>query len=203
MIRINLLPVKELKAEVSRRREVMIGALCLAATIVLSICVYLYQFHRTSVLEQELANLQTELRVFNAKAKDVAELQNKIKAYENKHNVLLSINKKKSGPVRVMESLSGATPNALWLTEFKEIAGDVTITGLASDNQTIAEFLKALETYAVFKETELVETAQSEQTGGPPRRFSIKSKVLYQPLTQPGASDKPESGAPVNKSNQP
>ena len=75
MIRINLLPVKELKAEVSRRREVMIGALCLAATIVLIICVYLYQFHRTSVLEQEVANLQTELRVFNARAKDVAELR--------------------------------------------------------------------------------------------------------------------------------
>jgi type IV pilus assembly protein PilN len=203
MIRINLLPVKELKAEVSRRREVMIGVLCVTVTLALIAGVYLYQFHRTSVLEQELADLRTELLAFNAKAKDVADLQNKITAYENKHKVLQSINKKKSGPVRVMESLSAATPSALWLTEFKEIGGDVTITGLAVDNQTIAEFLKALETHAVFKETELVETAQTEQTGTPPRRFSIKSKVLYQPPGRPAGSEKSEPGTSANKSNQP
>ena len=200
MIRINLLPVKELKAEVSRRREIMLGVFCLATAIVLILGVYLYQFHRVSVLEHELADLRMELRVLNVKVKDVAYLKDKIKEYESKHTVLENINKKKAGPVRVMESLSAATPTALWLTEFKEIGGNVTITGVAVDNQTIAEFLKALGSYAFFKETELVETIQSEQTGMPPRRFSIKLKLLYQPLTQPATSGKATSEPGVTKS---
>jgi len=200
MIRINLLPVKELKAEVSRQREIMLGVLCLATVIVLILGVYLYQLHRVSVLEQDLANLRIELQVLNMKVKDVADLKDKIKEYEGKFTVLENINKKKAGPVRVMQSLSAATPTALWLTEFKEIGGNVTITGVAVDNQTIAEFLKALGSYAFFKETELVETIQSEQIGMPPRRFSIKSKLLYQALAQLATSGKGPSEPAVTKS---
>ena len=202
MIRINLLPVKELKAEVSRRREVMIGAGSLVATLALILGVYLYQLHRTSIFEKELADLRSELQVLNAKAKDVGILQNKIKEHQGKLQVLQSINKKKSGPLGVMESLSAATPSALWLTEFRESGGNVTITGVAVDNQTIAEFLKALGSYVFFKETELVETTQSEQSGMPPRRFLIKSKLLYQPPEQPAASNKAGAQPAVTKSGQ-
>jgi type IV pilus assembly protein PilN len=203
MIRINLLPVKELKAVVGRRRELIVGVLCLATPIALILGVYLYQLRRTSLLEQELASLRNELQVLNVKVRDATEYQNKIKEHQNKHKVLESINKKRSGPVRVMESLSAATPNSLWLTQFKETGGNVTITGVAVDNQTIAEFLKALETYAFFKETELVETIQSEQTGTPPRRFSIKSKLSYQPVTQPALGDKAAPQPTAGKGSQP
>jgi type IV pilus assembly protein PilN len=202
MIRINLLPVKELKAEVSRRRELMIGAVCIAATVASILGVYFYQLHRTSVLEKELVELRSELQVFNAKAKEVGALQSKMKEYQSKHQVLQSINKKKAGPMGVMESLSAATPSALWLTEFRETGGNVTITGVAVDNQTIAEFLKALGSYAFFKETELVETTQSEQTGMPPRKFSIKSKLFYQPDSQPAGSNKAGAQPTATKSGQ-
>ena len=200
MIRINLLPVKELKAEVSRRREIMIGSVSIAMALVLIISVYLLQLHRSSTLQHELTELQTDLKLFNAKAKNVAELQEKVKEYENKNKVLESINKKKSGPVRALESLSAATPSTLWLTQFRENAGEVTITGIATDNQTIAEFLRALSSYAVFKETELVESAQSEQAAAPGRKFSIKTKLLYQPL-DPVPDNKDESKPSVTKGN--
>ena len=143
MIRINLLPVKELKADVVRRRELMIGGLALASTVLLILGVYGYQWYQSSALGKQLDELQKELQVLNIKAKDVAELQKKIKEFDGKNKVIEDINKKKSGPVRVMESPSAATPNALWLTEFKETRGDLTITGVAVDNQTIAEFLTA------------------------------------------------------------
>lgn len=185
MIRINLLPVKELKAEVSRRREVTVGAIALGVTIASIAGLYAYEWRRQSALQQELTELRTELNNFNIKAKQVTELQTKIREFDNKNKVLENIRKKKSGPVRIMESLSAATPTALWLTEFKENAGDVTITGLAIDNQTIADFLKSLESYAVFKEPELVESSQNEQAGAAPRRFAIKSKLVYQPVQVP------------------
>lgn len=196
MIRINLLPIKELKAEVVRRRELTIGGISLAFTGVLILGVYLYQWRQGSALENELDELRTELQVLNVKAKDVAELQKRIKEFEGKNKVIEDINKKKSGPVRVMESLSVATPGALWLTEFKEAAGNVTMTGVAVDNQTIAAFLKALGSYAYFSNTELVETTQIEQTGMPPRRFLIKSRLNYQPAVASPVTQKPPT-APV------
>ena len=181
MIRINLLPVKEIKAEVVRRRELLIGGVSLALTGVLIVGVYAYQWRRASVLNNALEELQKDLQVLNIKAKQVAELQRKIKEFAAKNKVIDDINKKKSGPVRVMESLAAATPSTLSLTEFKELGGNVTITGVAADNQTIAEFLKALASHAYFNDTELVETTQNQQAGMPPRRFLIKARLNYQP----------------------
>jgi type IV pilus assembly protein PilN len=200
MIRINLLPVKELKAEVIRRRELMIGGVSLALTGALILGVFAYQWRQASAVERELDELRKELQVLNVKAKDVAELQRKIKEFEGKNKVIDDINKKKSGPVRVMESLAAATPSALWLTEFKEIGGNLTITGVAVDNQTIAEFLKALASYAYFNNTELVETTQNQQAGMPPRRFLIKARLSYQPNVSTSAV-KPVSAPATIKDN--
>ena len=201
MIRINLLPVKELKAEVVRRRELMIGGVSLALTGVLILGVYAHQWRQVSTVEKELEELRKELQVLNVKAKDVTELQRKIKEFEGKNKVIDDINKKKSGPVRVMESLAVATPSALWLTEFKEIGGNLTITGVAVDNQTIAEFLKALAAHAYFNNTELVETTQNQQAGLPPRRFLIKSRLNYQPNVPSTSTVKPVSAPATMKDN--
>jgi type IV pilus assembly protein PilN len=189
MIRINLLPIKELKAEVVRRRELSIAGLALGLTAVFILGVFVYQWRQAAGLENDLEEIRQEVVLLNAKAKDVTELQGKIKEFSGKSQVIEDITKKKSGPVRVMESLSVATPGALWLTEFKEIGGDLTITGVAADNVTIAEFLKALASFAYFSNTELVETTQTDQTGMPPRRFLIKSRLSYQPTAPASAKD--------------
>lgn len=201
MIRINLLPVKQIKAEVGRRRDLALGALCLGVTVVAIAGLYVTQYGRAAYLEKELTNLRKELATLSVQAKDVTDLENKIKEVKSKHQVIEDINKKKAGPVLVMQSLSAATPGALWLTQFKETGGNLTITGVAVDNQTIAEFLKALGTHAYFKDTELVETTKTDQAGLPPRRFLIKSRLLYQPVLTQAVTDKSQAKTQVVKKN--
>jgi type IV pilus assembly protein PilN len=82
-----------------------------------------------------------------------------------------------------MESLSGATPPRLWLTEFKENAGSLAVNGMAVDNQTVADFLKALSTSAYFKDVELVESSQAEQDKLLLKKFSVRSRLVYQPIS--------------------
>jgi type IV pilus assembly protein PilN len=201
MIRINLLPVKEIKAEVGRRRELTLGVLCLGATLVVIAGVYVLQYGRVSALEKEVKGLRTELTSLTVQAKGVTDLEARIKEVKGKHKVIEEINKKKAGPVRVMQSLSAATPAALWLTQFRETGGNLTITGVAVDNQTIAEFLKSLGTHPYFQNTELVETTQTDQAGLPPRRFLIKSKLLYQPVLAQTDADKSRANAAMVKNN--
>jgi len=45
MIRINLLPVKERKAEVSRRRELTLGGVVLGSTVLVFAGLYVYRFY--------------------------------------------------------------------------------------------------------------------------------------------------------------
>ena len=80
MIRINLLPIKELQAEVNRRRDLVIGAVTLSLVAALLLGTYLFQSYQLTKLEGELTELRAELQALNSKVKEVAELQAKNEA---------------------------------------------------------------------------------------------------------------------------
>jgi type IV pilus assembly protein PilN len=181
MIRINLLPVKELRAEVSRRRDLTIGGIVLGCTALLLIGLYAYQSYRLSTLNAELVGLRSEIETLDVKVKQVGELQNKVKEFGSKNKIIEDLEKKKVGPVRVMESLSAAAPPSLWLTEYKDSGGKLVINGQAMDNQTVADFLKALTASSYFNHVELVEITQGGPGSERYKKFSIRSTVSYQP----------------------
>lgn len=197
MIRINLLPVKELAAAVQRRRELTIGVVVLSLAALLLIAAYFQQTWQLSELNSELASLRNDIQLINVKVKQLGDMQNKIKELNNKYRVIADLNKKKSGPVGVMESLSSATPSRLWLTEFKEAGGKLTIIGMAVDNQTVADFLKALAATAYYRDVELVETTQMAQDAGPYKKFSIRTSLHYLPQVETGKAN--SAGAPKTK----
>ena len=97
MIRINLLPIKQREAEVSRRREITIGAAILGITLLALGSIYLLQSFQLSGLETELSQLRGELEALNSKLKEIGDLQNKIKEVKGKNKVIDDLKKKKSG----------------------------------------------------------------------------------------------------------
>jgi type IV pilus assembly protein PilN len=192
MIHINLLPVRELVAGVRRRRELTVGAIVVGVAALILAGLFSYQVYALTTLNKELTTLRTDIQALNVKVKEVGELQNRIKEFNSKHKVIADLNRKKSGPVGVMESLSVATPSRLWLTEFKEIGGKLTISGLAADNQTVADFLNALATTVYFRDVELVETTQGQEAGAF-KKFTIRTALYY--LPQPATGKNPGTAA--------
>lgn len=199
MIRINLLPIKQLQAEVSRRRQITIGSVVLGAVLLSLLGVYLYQSHKLTSLEEELAGLRRELQVLNAKVKEVADLQVKIKESRGKQKIIDNLNQKKTGPLLVMASLSRATPTSLWLTDLREAGGNVTMNGLAADNETIADFMRALDASKFFTNVDLVESTQGTGTNASVKRFSVKAKVIYRPPDTTAVMSKSKAATAVKK----
>jgi type IV pilus assembly protein PilN len=193
MIRINLLPIKQLQAEVTRRREIIIGSVVLGSVLLLLVGAHLYQSWHLSNLEKELTDLRAELQALNAKVKEVSDLQVKIKDLRGKQKIIEDLNNKKSGPVLVMASLSQATPASLWLTELRESGGSITMVGLATDNETVANFLRSLTASKYFADIELVETIQGSGATATLKRFTAKARAVYRPAPAP---DPQKAGAP-------
>ncbi len=199
MIRINLLPIREIETEVGRRNDLIIAGLSLALTAALILGVYLFQSYRRSSLEKETADLQSEIATLNVQVKEVGELERKIADLKGKLKVIEDLSKKKIGPVRVMDSLSSATPPRLWLTEFKESSGNLSLNGIAIDNQTIADFLRALARSVYFKNVDLIESSQVDQDKVHLQKFSVRSQVLYQPPSPPSDAKQTTEAAPQPK----
>ncbi|MFQ5541406.1 MAG: PilN domain-containing protein [Candidatus Binatia bacterium] len=198
MIRINLLPTREQEAEVGRRQELVIAGMAIGLTVIFLGAVFLNQSSRLSSLEDQLVQLKSEIKIINTKAKGVADLKNNIKTFNERLKIIDELSKKKTGPVRVMESLSSATPARLWLTEFKESGGSLSLNGLAIDNHTIAEFLKALSSSPYFQNVELIETTQVVEKGGRLKKFVMRSSLLYQ-LPQEAQQAKKGPGSDKNR----
>jgi type IV pilus assembly protein PilN len=199
MIRINLLAVKQLRAEVSRRRDLILGGIVLGVTALLLLGVYAYQSYRLSTLNAELVELRGEVEALNVKVKQVGDLQNKIKEFTSKNKIIEDLEKKKVGPVRVMESLSAAAPPRLWLTEYKDSGGKLVMTGQAIDDQTVADFLKALAASSYFRDVELLELEVTQGGAGSARykKFYIRATISYQP--RPSSSGNKAAGDPPVK----
>ena len=199
MIRVNLLPIKALQAEVTRRREIIIGSSVLGSLAALLIGAHIYQARELSQLQTELSALRSELQALTLKVKEVGDLQNKIKDFRSKNKIIEYLNRKKSGPVLVMESLSTMIPASVWLTDFKETAGTLTMNGLATDNQTIADFMKAIAQSRYFKDVELVETTQGAGASATLKKFALKTRIVYRPPETVSASSTPAAAVAVKK----
>lgn len=213
MIRINLLPAKESQQALGQRQQRALIALGGTVALLIMVLPYMLQAHQLSTLERETSAVQEEIKHFDERVKEVRDLDKLKVELQTKLRIIDDLNNKRVGPARVLGDLSVATPDNLWLVDFKETANAATITGLALDNQTIALFMRQLQSSPYFHGVDLVETTQSSpargvSTGNAPafKRFIISAGIDYfgrggrpaEPVgdaAKPGAPAKPATGA--------
>jgi type IV pilus assembly protein PilN len=196
MIRLNLLPVRELNAESDRRRDLIVAGVSLATATLILAGIYLYQSAHLSHLANELPVIRKEVEVLNGKVKELGNLEAKIKELRSKHKVIEDLRGQKMGPTLVMDSLAAAIPSSLWLVELKQSGGSLIMNGLAMDNQSVAEFIRSLSRSGHFRDVELVETTQADQKTGPFKKFSIQSGISYRVPATPVSSSAPTQPDP-------
>ncbi|MBI3782586.1 MAG: PilN domain-containing protein [Deltaproteobacteria bacterium] len=189
MIHINLLPVKEAQRAIGRRRQISVGALSIAVAVLMMVIPFMLQSRRMSHLDAEMDDLQAQVAKLESQAKEVKDLDKKRTDLKAKLKIIDDLKRKRVGPVRILEDLGSATPEKLWLVEFTDVAGNATITGMALDNQTIAEFMRSLQGSKYFFDVDLVETSQTDSGRAPIpnapgqgasfKKFIVKARLDY------------------------
>jgi len=153
MIRINLIRGKRKK-----RREFNAGiGFLLVPLIVLAGTLY---FHTT--VTGRISTLQQNIQKANA---DIERLKKEIAAVEKfklrkaelqkKVDIISNLQKGRKGPVRLFEALSAATPEKCWIDRL-DIQGDkISLSGMALNNNTVANFMTALGQTGRFRDVTL------------------------------------------------
>ncbi len=161
MIRINLLPVRQIKQRIRLRNEVI--AFCLALLLLLGAL-----FLGTGALNQKITTLQQVVAQLNKKKNSYTPILNKIKklerdknALEAKIDVIKKLKKTSQITVRVLDELANITPgNRIWLKNMKQSGTQVNIDGVALDNRTIAQYMKSLKKSQFFSNAVLGSSSQ-------------------------------------------
>jgi len=131
-----LLPVKEAQRALGRRQQLSVALLSVTVALLVMVVPYALQGRRIAQLDGEISQLKIEIARFNEQTREVRDLEKKRAELQAKLRVIDDLKQKRVGPVRMLEDLSTATPQKLWIVQFNEVNGLATITGMALDNQT-------------------------------------------------------------------
>jgi type IV pilus assembly protein PilN len=188
MIKINLLPVRA-----ARKKETAIQQLAITGIVVVVIALivaslYMVKRVQVSATKDDIVAANNKINELKTKIGKLEELKTLKEQVKKKLNVLSQLRKNKTGPAQRLATLSDLTPEKLWLTNYSESGQDVKISGIASTEELIAQFMKALEASIDFMSVELVVSEQTEIAGTKLKKFDLTMKLkssTQQPLNTP------------------
>ena len=176
MIRINLVRGKRKK-----RKELNVGSAWLALPLV--VLAGTLFFHTT--VSRKITSLDGEIRKANADIerlkKEIGEVEKfKVRKAElqKKVDIISNLQKGRSGPVRHFEALSAAIPEKCWIDTLAVKGESVTLTGVALNNYTIANFMTALGQTGRFRDVVLGAAEQTTVTGVKLVKFNLTFRTV-------------------------
>ena len=159
---------------------VVIGYFVSLSVVVLGLLITFFSLAASvSEMQSESQALEKRLQTLQAVTKEVRDLDKKKKELVDKTTIIALLKRSKLGPVHVLDDLNGALPEKSWMTELKEAGGLARISGLALDNQTIANFMKALEGSNYFDRIDIGESKLIPRNGVNIQEFTVQAKVNY------------------------
>jgi type IV pilus assembly protein PilN len=178
MIEINLLPHREAKRAAELRETFQVLALGL---VLVGGALYMVDRSvRTRITTAEISVRQLEANIeqFKPQQKQVAAFKKKKKELRLKLDVITSLDRARSGPLRLLDELAVRTPERLWLTLLQTKGMDVTIEGESLDTGVVADFLRSLNESSYFIDVDLNRTSRGKVIQGVKVvKFSIRARM--------------------------
>ncbi len=145
MVRINLLPIREILRKRELKQFALFGGAAVACVIALTIVAYLYLSWTISAHQAKQANLQKELNQLKQKNKEVEDLKNRITRLQKQVDTIERLTKTRDTPAPFMAALSMAIPDEVWVTSITKSGRGFTVDGTGVDNTAVVNFVERLQ----------------------------------------------------------
>ncbi len=179
MIRINLLPIRQLRKRIRTRNEVFVFVISFVSVLAVLGIVGFSLSHKISTLNTEISALQQKKASYQPILNQIAQLKKNKEILEKKVDVIKKLKQGSQLTVRILDEIANRAPTSrLWLKSLKENSGQLQLTGVALDNATIAQFMKQLSDSPYFLDAELANSSQEEVAGRKLKSFSLTVKIL-------------------------
>ncbi|MFL6195250.1 MAG: PilN domain-containing protein [Thermoanaerobaculia bacterium] len=193
MIKINLLSEGKRPAAVRKKSAGMklegqdIGQYMLAAGLLVGVIglamTWYYWDKKVTAKQDEVASAQREVDAMASVIKEVEDYKAKKAELERKIGIINDLKANQRGPVRVMDYISRALPELLWLDRAKMTVNTIEVEGRAFNTNAVANFIENLDKVPEFDEPTLKST--EEQTGGV-YKFVINFNYSFATRGKPG-----------------
>jgi type IV pilus assembly protein PilN len=174
MIRINLLPYRELREKENIRKQMSIFFFSFLVVAVILLIYNMSLQKRIDGLNTKIANNKKMLTQFESQAKEVDRIKKEFDNLEKKTKVIQNLEKKRQDAFRLLDNMTKIvaenTSNSgsdslsdkdnkavkrLWFNDFEAKGNTIGIKGIAMYNKTVADFMTRLEGSKLYKNVNL------------------------------------------------
>ena len=170
MIRINLLaPERTTKKKAAgpaappgALQAYLLLALFVGGAAVVCAGLWWFQTNKLQTLDQQIAADQKRQRDLQAIKQQVDQFEQKKAVLKNKVSTIEQLRLAQKSPVHMLDEVSKALPDYVWLVSMDELRGNVAFKGQSNSLAAVADFMNALQRSGWFPTVELA-SAQDQQ----------------------------------------
>lgn len=185
MIRINLLPIRQIKKRLLLRNE-FLSFLCAVLVLLLAIAlVGMSQTQKIAELKKNIVALTKERDSYQAVLKEIEAIKKQKADLEAKLAVIDKLKLNSQLTVRIVDAIATLTPvNKMWLLSLQLSASVVKLSGIALDNSVIAQYMKELGGSLFFADPDLANSSEIKVADKKLKSFAltITAKGLAAPV---------------------
>jgi type IV pilus assembly protein PilN len=174
MIKINLIPFREIEKKENIRRQVTIAILSVILVIVVMAYYYLRLKNTIANMTAKIESTKIELASTELAAKQVDKIKQELSKLNKKIDVIKTIEANRKSSIKLLDNMTkmvdeqatlvaagyvaegaGKPVKRLWFTSFQALGPIININGIALDNKTVADFMTRLEASEIYKNVNL------------------------------------------------
>ena len=191
MIKINLLPHRAAKKKETAVQQLIVFGGCVVVVLAIAVSFWGVKLGQISTTKNDINSANAKIAELKTKIGKLDQLKKLKEEVRKKLDVLETLRKNKTGPASRLATLSDVTPEQLWLEKYKEAGTAVSLSGLAFNEDLIAQYIRALEASKEFQKVELIVSEQKELGSFKLKQFELKMETEVVKT----ASDQPQTPA--------
>lgn len=189
MIRINLLPYRASKKKETATQQIVAMGLVLVFAIIIIFVHYGLTLGKINTANNEIKKSEDELAVLKKKIGEIDNLKKLQAEVQKKLDILNQLRKEKTGPAKRLARVSDILPEKLWLTRYSENGGNISVSGMAYNEDLIAEFMRSLSASPEFGNVELQVSEQQEVAGVKLKKFDLTFVIKVEKKVEQNKAD--------------
>ncbi|RUM40849.1 MAG: pilus assembly protein PilN [Desulfocapsa sp.] len=179
MLRINLLPIRQLRKQAKARNQIISFATLLAFLCLILGAVFFLQSTKTNNIASQVTKLKAEKQKYAPILKEMKNLEKAKKDLEHKISIINKLKQDSATTVHILDEVSNTVDSKrMWLKSLKQQGASLSLTGVALDNRTIAQFMDKLKGSPYISSVNLSNASLTKVSGRNLKSFSLACSIV-------------------------
>jgi type IV pilus assembly protein PilN len=178
MLRINLLPVRQLKKRANARNQIISFVTLMVFLLLILGAVGFLQSTKLNTIETQLAQLKAEKQKYEPILKEMKRLEKARKNLESKIGIIKKLKSDSATTVHILDEVANTVDSKrMWLKSLKQQGTSLSLDGVALDNRTVAQFMDALKESPYISGVNLSNASLIKVSGRNLKSFSLACSI--------------------------